>query len=94
MKLGMPINNGFKVALATWQSWIENAVNPNRTRVFFRTFESTHWRSVMVFVDSLHHTFSMLIQSKLYSLLCILQLIYIAVNMYSCREMHITCIAI
>ncbi|KAK6114996.1 hypothetical protein DH2020_007265 [Rehmannia glutinosa] len=45
IKLGMPISSAFKVALATWQSWIENAINPNRTRVFFRTFESTHWSS-------------------------------------------------
>ncbi|KAG8378143.1 hypothetical protein BUALT_Bualt08G0107400 [Buddleja alternifolia] len=45
IKLGMSINNAFKTALSTWQSWIENAVNPNRTRVFFRTFEATHWSS-------------------------------------------------
>lgn len=45
IKLGMPISSGFKIALATWQSWVENAVNPNRTRVFFRTFESSHWSS-------------------------------------------------
>ncbi|KAH6824135.1 TRICHOME BIREFRINGENCE-LIKE 7 [Perilla frutescens var. hirtella] len=45
MKLGMPISNGFKIALATWQSWVENEVNPNKTRVFFRTFESSHWSS-------------------------------------------------
>ncbi|PIN16580.1 hypothetical protein CDL12_10774 [Handroanthus impetiginosus] len=45
IKLGMPINSAFKVALATWQSWIENAVNPNRTVIFFRTYESTHWSS-------------------------------------------------
>ncbi|KAL0326077.1 UNVERIFIED_CONTAM: protein trichome berefringence-like 7 [Sesamum radiatum] len=43
IKLGMSISNAFKIALATWQSWMENAVNPNRTHVFFRTFESTHW---------------------------------------------------
>ncbi|EYU17410.1 hypothetical protein MIMGU_mgv1a008666mg [Erythranthe guttata] len=47
MKLGMSINNAFRVALATWQSWVENSVNPNRTRVFFRTFESTHWMYVI-----------------------------------------------
>lgn len=45
MKLGMTISNGFKIALATWQSWVEKAVNPNKTRVFFRTFESSHWSS-------------------------------------------------
>ncbi|XP_019196749.1 PREDICTED: protein trichome berefringence-like 7 [Ipomoea nil] len=45
MKLGMSINNAFRKALSTWQSWVENEVNPKRTRVFFRTFESTHWSS-------------------------------------------------
>ncbi|KAL2467848.1 Protein trichome berefringence-like 7 [Forsythia ovata] len=45
MKLGMSISNAFRTALATWRSWVESEVNPNRTRVFFRTFESTHWSS-------------------------------------------------
>ncbi|KAL8481819.1 hypothetical protein ACS0TY_028099 [Phlomoides rotata] len=45
MKLGMPISSAFKVALATWRSWVENTINPDRTKVFFRTFESTHWSS-------------------------------------------------
>ncbi|KAG6432557.1 hypothetical protein SASPL_104137 [Salvia splendens] len=44
-KFGMPISNGLKIALATWKSWVEKAVNPNKTRVFFRTFESSHWSS-------------------------------------------------
>ncbi|KAH6800086.1 sec23/sec24 transport family protein [Perilla frutescens var. hirtella] len=43
MKLGMRTGNGFKIALATWKSWVENVVNPNITRVFFQTFESSHW---------------------------------------------------
>ncbi|CAI8598443.1 unnamed protein product [Vicia faba] len=43
LKLGMPINSAFKTALHTWASWVENNINTNRTRVFFRTFESTHW---------------------------------------------------
>lgn len=45
----MPISNGFKIALATWKSWVEKAVNPNKTRVFFRTFESSHWRFVITY---------------------------------------------
>ncbi|GFQ02382.1 protein trichome berefringence-like 7 [Phtheirospermum japonicum] len=45
IKFGLPISSAFKVALATWRSWVDNAVNPNMTRVFFRTFESTHWSS-------------------------------------------------
>ncbi|XP_052201508.1 protein trichome berefringence-like 7 isoform X2 [Diospyros lotus] len=43
MKLGMPITAAFETALSTWASWIENMVDTNRTRVFFRTFESSHW---------------------------------------------------
>ncbi|KZV23173.1 hypothetical protein F511_05012 [Dorcoceras hygrometricum] len=43
MKLGLSIKNGFRAALTTWQSWIEDTVNTNRTQVFFRTYESTHW---------------------------------------------------
>ncbi|XP_056164411.1 protein trichome berefringence-like 7 isoform X2 [Syzygium oleosum] len=43
LKLGMPIASAFKAALNTWASWVESNVNPNRTSVFFRTFESSHW---------------------------------------------------
>ncbi|KAF9608998.1 hypothetical protein IFM89_012337, partial [Coptis chinensis] len=42
-KLGMPITTGYRTALATWASWVETMVNTNRTRVFFRTFEPSHW---------------------------------------------------
>ncbi|CAA0831664.1 Protein trichome berefringence-like 7 [Striga hermonthica] len=45
IKFGMPISKAFKVALSTWQSWTDSAIDPNRTHVFFRTFESTHWSS-------------------------------------------------
>ncbi|TKY74162.1 trichome berefringence 7 [Spatholobus suberectus] len=43
LKLGMPINSAFHTALLTWASWVENTINTNRTRIFFRTFESSHW---------------------------------------------------
>ncbi|GMN48376.1 hypothetical protein TIFTF001_017558 [Ficus carica] len=43
LKLGMPINTAFRKALGTWASWVETTVNTNRTSVFFRTFESSHW---------------------------------------------------
>ncbi|KAL1309780.1 hypothetical protein HN51_052486 [Arachis hypogaea] len=43
VKLGMTINSAYNTALNTWASWVENSVNMNRTRVFFRTFESSHW---------------------------------------------------
>ncbi|KAF7816751.1 protein trichome berefringence-like 7 [Senna tora] len=45
LKLGMAINSGFNTALHTWASWVENMVNTNRTKIFFRTFESSHWNS-------------------------------------------------
>ncbi|PIA47511.1 hypothetical protein AQUCO_01400268v1 [Aquilegia coerulea] len=43
VKLGMQITTGFRTALATWASWVETMVNTNRTKVFFRTFEPSHW---------------------------------------------------
>jgi len=48
LNLAMPVITGFKRALETWASWAETMINTNRTRVFFRTFESTHWRCVNV----------------------------------------------
>ncbi|CAN1130310.1 Protein trichome berefringence-like 7 [Linum perenne] len=43
LKLGMPINTGFQVALETWATWAASNINTKRTTVFFRTFESSHW---------------------------------------------------
>ncbi|XP_012066080.1 protein trichome berefringence-like 7 isoform X2 [Jatropha curcas] len=43
LKLGMPITAGLKTALNTWASWAETVINANRTSIFFRTFESSHW---------------------------------------------------
>lgn len=43
LKLGMPLTTAFGKALDTWASWVETMVNSNRTSVFFRTFESSHW---------------------------------------------------
>ncbi|KAH7525175.1 hypothetical protein FEM48_Zijuj06G0197200 [Ziziphus jujuba var. spinosa] len=45
LKLGMPINTAFRKALDTWASWVEKKINTNRTSVFFRTFEASHWSS-------------------------------------------------
>lgn len=44
VKLGMSIATAFRTALNTWASWVDNMINPNRTHVFFRTFEPSHWR--------------------------------------------------
>ncbi|XP_027343751.1 protein trichome berefringence-like 7 isoform X1 [Abrus precatorius] len=43
LKLGMPIPAAFKIALETWASWVEKEINRNKTRIFFRTFEPSHW---------------------------------------------------
>ncbi|KAF2282844.1 hypothetical protein GH714_043300 [Hevea brasiliensis] len=43
LKLGMPITTAFKTALNTWVSWAETTINANKTSLFFRTFESSHW---------------------------------------------------
>ncbi|TYI93251.1 hypothetical protein E1A91_D02G124200v1 [Gossypium mustelinum] len=43
VKLGMSIPAAFKMALGTWASWVENTIDTNRTLVFFRTFEPSHW---------------------------------------------------
>ncbi|KAL2498608.1 Protein trichome berefringence-like 7 [Abeliophyllum distichum] len=46
LKLGMPIDSAFRTTLNTWASWVESRINPKRTRVFFRTFEPSHWRNL------------------------------------------------
>ncbi|KAJ7945259.1 Trichome birefringence-like family [Quillaja saponaria] len=43
LKLGMSIPSAFRTALGTWASWVEKEININRTRIFFRTFEPSHW---------------------------------------------------
>ncbi|KAK4256786.1 hypothetical protein QN277_006467 [Acacia crassicarpa] len=43
LKLGMSIPAAFRMALDTWLSWVDNNINVSRTRVFFRTFEPSHW---------------------------------------------------
>lgn len=43
LKLGMSTIDAYTAALRTWASWVEKMVDTNRTRVFFRTFEGSHW---------------------------------------------------
>lgn len=43
LKLGMSTMSAYTTALNTWASWVENMVDTDRTRVFFRTFEGSHW---------------------------------------------------
>ncbi|KAJ0096788.1 hypothetical protein Patl1_27867 [Pistacia atlantica] len=43
IKLGMSIPTAFRLALGTWASWVEKTIDTNKTHVFFRTFEPSHW---------------------------------------------------
>ncbi|XP_062078400.1 protein trichome berefringence-like 7 isoform X2 [Humulus lupulus] len=43
LKLGMSIPTAYRTALDTWASWVEKTIDINRTHVFFRTFEPSHW---------------------------------------------------
>ncbi|KAL8132891.1 protein trichome berefringence-like 7 [Apium graveolens] len=43
LKLGMSTASAYNTALTTWSSWVQNMIDTNRTRVFFRTFEPSHW---------------------------------------------------
>ncbi|KGN44504.1 protein trichome berefringence-like 7 [Cucumis sativus] len=44
LEFGISVIDGYKMALNTWADWAEANINPNRTTLFFRTIESTHWR--------------------------------------------------
>ncbi|KAM7513787.1 hypothetical protein LguiA_003916 [Lonicera macranthoides] len=46
LKLGMTIASAFRTAVETWSSWVETMINPNRTHIFFRTFEPSHWSNL------------------------------------------------
>ncbi|KAG8383806.1 hypothetical protein BUALT_Bualt04G0052100 [Buddleja alternifolia] len=46
VKLGMSISTAFSTALQTWATWVDNMINPEKTRIFFRTFEPSHWRNL------------------------------------------------
>ncbi|KAL0449805.1 UNVERIFIED_CONTAM: protein trichome berefringence-like 7 [Sesamum latifolium] len=46
LKLGMSIATAFRTALQTWASWVDSNINPEKTRIFFRTFEPSHWRNL------------------------------------------------
>ncbi|KAL0332677.1 UNVERIFIED_CONTAM: protein trichome berefringence-like 7 [Sesamum calycinum] len=46
LKLGMSIATAFRTALQTWASWVDSTIDPEKTRIFFRTFEPSHWRNL------------------------------------------------
>ncbi|GFP95430.1 protein trichome berefringence-like 7 [Phtheirospermum japonicum] len=35
-----------QTALQTWASWVDSMINPEKARIFFRTFEPSHWRNL------------------------------------------------
>ncbi|KAK3002964.1 hypothetical protein RJ639_019555, partial [Escallonia herrerae] len=45
LKLGLSIANAFRTAAHTWASWVDTMIDRNRTHVFFRTFEPSHWNN-------------------------------------------------
>lgn len=47
LKLGMSIAIAFRTAAQTWASWVDTMINENSTKVFFRTFEPSHWSSLL-----------------------------------------------
>uniref|UniRef100_A0A7N0UMH0 Trichome birefringence-like N-terminal domain-containing protein n=1 Tax=Kalanchoe fedtschenkoi TaxID=63787 RepID=A0A7N0UMH0_KALFE len=48
LKLGLSIPGAFRIALDTWASWVDSNIDTNRTSVFFRTFEPSHWRYLLI----------------------------------------------
>jgi len=48
VRLGMSIPVAFRIALDTWASWVEKMIDTNRTHVFFRTYEPSHWRYSLI----------------------------------------------
>nr|GEW24604.1 serine carboxypeptidase-like 42 [Tanacetum cinerariifolium] len=52
LKLGMSTMDAYTTALNTWASWVESMIDTDRTRVFFRTFEGSHWRYVTIFSEN------------------------------------------
>lgn len=47
LKLGISIPTAYRIALRTWASWVEENIDPDKTRVFIRTFEPSHWRYII-----------------------------------------------
>lgn len=59
LRLGMSIDTAYSTALRTWASWVNTHIKPNKTRVFFRTFEPSHWRNLtMRLCNVTHHPLS------------------------------------
>lgn len=49
----MHIQTAFKMMMETWASWIKEKIDTNRTHVFFRTFEPSHWGYVILQMTNL-----------------------------------------
>lgn len=46
VKMEMSVENAYHRAIETVVHWIDTAVNPSRTQVFFRTYAPVHFRFV------------------------------------------------
>ncbi|XP_068669684.1 protein trichome birefringence-like 4 [Aristolochia californica] len=40
----LSVTKAYKKALSSWAKWVDENINPNKTRVFFRGFSATHFR--------------------------------------------------
>uniref|UniRef100_A0A7N1A6Z8 Trichome birefringence-like N-terminal domain-containing protein n=1 Tax=Kalanchoe fedtschenkoi TaxID=63787 RepID=A0A7N1A6Z8_KALFE len=40
----LDVSTAFRKALTTWASWVDNNINPRKTRVFFRSSSPSHFR--------------------------------------------------
>ena len=43
--------SAYEMALKTWSDWLENHVNPNKTRVFFVSLSPAHPRYIPIIVE-------------------------------------------
>lgn len=43
IRLGMKMEEAYRIAVATWAAWVNEQLNPDVAQVFFRSFEPSHW---------------------------------------------------
>ncbi|KAL0543650.1 hypothetical protein IC582_018751 [Cucumis melo] len=44
LNMSMDVMEAFRRSLQTWKRWVEEELDPNRTRVFFRSYSPVHYR--------------------------------------------------
>jgi len=47
VKLEMKVEDAYKRSIDTTLNWIQDTINPSKTRVFFRTYAPVHFRFVI-----------------------------------------------